>query len=46
MVNTIETRTWARTNNGNPLVTTYSYDLDTGELLNINYSDATPEVTV
>jgi RHS repeat-associated protein len=35
----LETRTWARLNNGNPLVTTYGYDANTGELTSIDYSD-------
>ncbi len=37
------TRTWARTAGGNPLTTTYSYNL-AGELLGIDYSDPTPDV--
>ncbi len=37
------TRTWARTVGGNPLTTTYTYNL-AGELLGIDYSDATPDV--
>jgi YD repeat-containing protein len=37
-------RTWARTDNGNPLVTYYAYDPDTAELRTIDYSDTTPDV--
>ncbi len=36
----LKTRVWAQ--NG---TTTYSYDPDTGELLNIDYSDSTPDIT-
>ena len=39
------TRTWARTDGGSPLVTTYTYDPDTGELTGIDYSDVTPDIT-
>ena len=39
------TRTWARTAaNGDPLVTTYSYNPATGELTSIDYSDDTPDI--
>ncbi len=41
----LETRTWARMVNGNPLTTTYAYDPDTGELLSIDYSDDTPDIS-
>lgn len=37
------TRTWARTVDGSPLVTTYGYSA-AGELNSITYSDATPAV--
>jgi len=30
--------------NNNPLVTTYSYDTATGELISVDYSDATPDI--
>jgi RHS repeat-associated protein len=40
----LETRTWARTVGGNPLVTTYSYN-HAGDLSGVDYSDATPDVT-
>nr|MDU9044388.1 RHS repeat-associated core domain-containing protein [Candidatus Electrothrix aestuarii] len=36
------TRTWAR--NSASLVTTYSYDINTGELTGIDYSDTTPDI--
>jgi len=39
----LDTRTWAR--GGTPIVTTYGYDPDTSELLSIDYSDSTPDVT-
>ena len=38
----LATRTWARDNGS--IITTYGYDEDTGELLTIDYSDATPDV--
>ena len=44
------TRTWARTfipegeTTPQPLITEYGYDAATGELTNINYADATPDV--
>jgi len=38
----LQTRTWAR--EGGTIVTTYNYDLATGELAAIDYSDATPDV--
>ncbi|NNG00201.1 MAG: RHS repeat protein [Desulfobacteraceae bacterium] len=41
----LHTRTWARTDGVSPLVTTYTYDPDTGELLGIDYSDTTPDIT-
>lgn len=40
----LETRTWARTDGSNPIVTTYGYDDNTGELTSIDYSDATPDI--
>ncbi|MBI5843626.1 MAG: Ig-like domain-containing protein [Deltaproteobacteria bacterium] len=40
------TRKWARTDSsGNDLVTTYSYDSQTGELTGVDYSDSTPDVS-
>ncbi|MDY6832780.1 MAG: RHS repeat-associated core domain-containing protein [Thermodesulfobacteriota bacterium] len=42
VANRLATRTWARDNG--TLVTTYAYDLNTGELTGIDYSDATPDV--
>jgi RHS repeat-associated protein len=39
------TRTWARTVEGDPLVTTYGYN-DAGELTTTDYSDSTPDVTI
>ncbi len=41
----LQTRTWARQENGNPIVTTYGYDPNTGELLSIDYSDTTPDIS-
>ena len=41
----LETRTWARLDGPNPLVTTYTYDPATAELTSIDYSDATPDIT-
>ncbi|MGA1795436.1 MAG: RHS repeat domain-containing protein [bacterium] len=38
-------RTWARLDSGSPLVTAYSYSSSTGELLSIDYSDSTPDIT-
>jgi len=38
------TRTWARTEGGNPIVTTYSYDPNTAEMTDIDYSDATQDI--
>jgi len=40
----LKTRTWARTEDGNALVTTYSYDGNTGELLGIDYSNETQDI--
>jgi RHS repeat-associated protein len=37
------TRTWARS--GGSIVTTYGYDPNTAELLSVNYSDTTPDLT-
>ena len=42
----LATRVWARTQGGIPLVTSYGYDPDTGELLLIDYSDETPDITL
>jgi RHS repeat-associated protein len=41
----LHTRTWARTVEGDPLVTTYGYN-DAGELTTTDYSDDTPDVTI
>ena len=42
----LATRTWARADaNNNPLTTTYSYDDATGELIGIDYSDSTPDIS-
>lgn len=41
----LDTRTWARQDNGQPLTTTYSYDPDTGELILIDYSDDTADIS-
>ncbi|WP_144686707.1 RHS repeat domain-containing protein [Desulfobotulus alkaliphilus] len=41
----MSSRTWARQEAGADLVTTYAYDGATGDLLGVNYSDATPGVT-
>ena len=41
----LETRTWARQDNGQPLTTTYGYDPATGELTLIDYSDATADIS-
>ena len=38
------TRTWARLNAGQPLTTTYGYDIF-GQLQKIDYSDSTPDIT-
>jgi RHS repeat-associated protein len=40
----LQTRTWARSVAGQPLVTTYTYSL-AGDLFTVDYSDATPDVT-
>ena len=40
----LATRTWSRTDGTNPLVTTYSYNPNTGELVGIDYSDSTPDI--
>ena len=40
----LASRTWARTDGGTPLVTTYGYDPQTGELLSVDYSDTTPDL--
>ncbi len=41
----LQTRTWARQDSGQPLVTTYNYDPGTGELTMIDYSDATADIS-
>ena len=40
----LATRTWARQDGTNDLVTTYTYDGDTGELTGIDYSDGTTDI--
>ena len=40
----VQTRRWSRLDNDDPIVTTYGYDPDTGELISIDYSDATPDI--
>ncbi|MCP4568071.1 MAG: hypothetical protein GY841_10875, partial [FCB group bacterium] len=46
----LETRTWARgsgsiiTTGSGSIVTTYTYDPKTAEMLNIDYSDTTPDI--
>lgn len=40
----LQTRTWARQAAGQALVTTYTYDNATGELLKADYSDGTPDI--
>ena len=40
----LHTRTWARQAAGQALVTTYTYDDATGELLKADYSDGTPDI--
>jgi len=40
----LATRTWARMDANNPLVTAYSYSPSAGELLSIDYSDSTPDI--
>jgi hypothetical protein len=39
----LQTRTWARTVNGQPLTTTYAYN-NAGDLVSVDYSDSTPDV--
>jgi RHS repeat-associated protein len=41
----IATRRWARLSGGSPLVTTYSYHPDSGELTGVTYSDGTQPMT-
>ena len=41
----LKTRMWARPNGQDPLVTTYTYDQNTGELSGIDYSDDTLDVS-
>ena len=41
----LETRVWARTDAGSPITTTYAFDPDSGELVGIDYSDTTPDIT-
>jgi len=40
----LATRTWGRTDNGSPIVTSYVYDGATGELTGIDYSDDTTDI--
>lgn len=40
----LHSRRWQRTVGGNPLDTIYSYDPDTGDLTDVDYSDNTPDV--
>ncbi len=42
--NLLATRTWARQDATNALVTSYSYN-DAGDMTGIDYSDTTPDVT-
>jgi RHS repeat-associated protein len=45
--NRLQNRRWARTDaGGNPLQTVYAYNANTGEMNTIDYSDATPDVTM
>lgn len=41
----LKTRMWSREENGSPILTTYDYDFHTGELISIDYSDTTPDIT-
>jgi YD repeat-containing protein len=41
----LHTRTWARIVDANPVVTTYSYDPDTGQLSGTDYSDTTSDIS-
>lgn len=41
----LASRTWARVNGTNSLVTTYSYSTNSGDLSAIDYSDSTPDVS-
>lgn len=43
--NRLLTRSWARLVETNPLVTTYGYNSNTGELTTVDYSDSTPDIT-
>lgn len=40
------TRRWARLTGGNPTLTTYSYDPNSGEMTGVTYSDGTQPVTL
>lgn len=43
----VATRRWARlTGGGNPIITTYSYDPNSGEMTGVSYSDSTQPVTL
>jgi len=41
----LSTRTWARTEDDSPIVTSYLYDDGTGELRGIDYSDTTSDIS-
>jgi RHS repeat-associated protein len=41
-----KTRTWARTGAGGQVSTSYTYDVKTGDLTFVNYSDNTPDVSL
>lgn len=41
----LSSRTWSRLLNDQPIVTSYGYDVSTGALLTVGYSDATPDIT-
>ncbi len=42
---TLQKRTWARQSNNQPLTTTYTYNVF-NELIKIDYSDTTPDITI
>lgn len=41
----LATRIWSRTDGANQIVTSYAYSPETGELLTIDYTDTTPDIT-
>jgi len=41
----VATRTWARLNGGSSIITTYSYNPNSGDLAGVSYSDGTQPVT-